>query len=286
MSGDEITYDILEIQTKFGQTDKQRYDEDWIRNKRDQIRAYLIQVEYRKQGFVNPVWLQDINMVQFTPVKESDLDYGICGSCNISKAVLPQHITLYNPDSQNEDNGLKIITPCGKDQFYYLPLEVLKNIPKEHPRSKFSYYFNMNDQYFINKIYNNGLKLRVMGVFERPSDINVVNNLLITSGNLVVGAVYKVINYQIVHNSLGYNLGQTFTAVNTTYTGLGAVELANPIQLFNESTSAYPVTSAMARQIVLEICTKEFGIEESKVSSYKNDLADDNTQITNKAAQV
>jgi hypothetical protein len=286
MTGDELTYDILDIITKFGQTDRQRYDEDWIRNKRDQLRAYFIQMEHRKQGFINPVWLQDLGVVQFTPVKESDIDYGVCGSCNISKAVLPQHIPLYNPDSQNEDNGLKIMTPCGRDMFYYLPLEVIRNIPKEHPRSKFYYYFTLNNNHFINKVYGTGLKPRVMMVAERPADINVINNLEVPSGALVVGTVYKVINYQIVHNSLAYMPGQTFTAVNALYTGAGSVVLANPVELFSESTSTYPVTNAMARAIVLEMCTKEFGVEESKISDYKNDMADDNTQVTNRAAQI
>jgi len=286
MTGDELSYDVINLLTKFGFTQDQRYDIDWIRNKRDQIRAYLIQMEFQKRGFVNPVWMQDLNVIQFTPVKVSDIDYGICGSCNISKTTIPQHIPLYNPDSQNEDNGLKIMSPCGTNSFYYLPLESIKLIPKEHPRSLFNYYFNINNQYYVNKYYNTGLQLRVMGVFERPAEINIVSNLEISSGSLIVGTVYKVINYQIVHNGLGYNPGQTFTAVNTTYTGSGSVVLNNPVQLFDEATSTYPVTNSMARLIVYEMLTKEFGVEKEQVSAYKNDIGDDNTQVTNRAAQV
>lgn len=288
LTGDEITFDAINLITKFGFTDTQRYDTDWIRFKRDEIRAYFIQQEYRQKGFVNPVWLQDLNVIQFTPVKESDIDYGVCGGCNISKANIPQHIPLYNPDTQNEDNGLKIMSPCGKDNFYYLPLETYKYIPNEHPRKKFNYYFNFNDSYFVTKKYNTGLKLRVIGCFERPSDINNINNLEVTSGQISIGVSYTVINFQVVYNGLGYNVGQTFIGVagQSTYTGAGSVILTNEIQPYSEQTSTYPVTNAMARMIVIEMLAKEFGIEQAAVSAYKNDIADDNTQITNKAAQI
>ena len=287
MTGDLITFDVINLITKFGFKDTQRYDTDWVRNKRDELRAVFIQNEFRQKGFANPVWFQDLNVIQFTPVKESDIDYGICGTCNISKAIIPQHIPLYNPDSQNEDAGLKIMTPCGKDMFYYLPLEVYKNIPEEHPRKKFNYYFNYNDSYFVTKKYPTGLQLRVQGVFENPAAINTIQNLEVPSGSIQNGVSYTVINYQIVYNGLGYNVGTTFTGTSTaTFTGAGAVILANPIQPFSEQTSTYPVTNAMARMIVMEMMIKEFGVEQAAISAYKNDIGDDNTQITNKAAQV
>ena len=45
------------------------------------------------------------------------------------------------------------------------------------------------------------------------------------SGQLIVGLIYYVITDILTHNSVTYNVGDKFTAVNTTYTGNGfAVE--------------------------------------------------------------
>lgn len=283
MTGAFISYSILNLLTKFGYTQDSRYSIPWINNKRDQIRANLIQAEFRKFGFVNPVWQQDVNLVQFTPVTESDIDYGICGSCPVSKAYLPPHIHLFNPDAQNEDNGIKLISPCGTNQFYQYSLDLLKQLPDGHPRKKFNYYWEIGEQYFVNKKLD---QLRALIVCQRPSDVNTINNTIVQSGNLIINTSYRVIKYQITHNGLGYNPGQTFVAVNTTYTGQGAVILTNSVLAFDEATSNYPCTADMARIIELEMLTKEFNIEKEQVSQFKNDYGETNNQVTNKAAQI
>ena len=283
MTGAELTYDIINILTHFGYNGDIRIDPEWLNNKRDQTRAYLITQEFKRVGFVNPSWYQDLNLLQFTPIVASDIDYGICGSCPVSKTNLPPTISLFNPDNQNEDNGFKLISPCGTTQYFYYPLDVLKQIPSEHPRLKFAYYWEIGTYLYVNKKVD---KLRSIAILQRPSDANNISNLIVASGSLVVGTVYKVVNFQIVHNGLGYNVGQTFTAVNANYTGQGAVVLANPVLAFDENTTNYPVDGEMARLITLEILTKEFGLEKQQISSYKNDLGDDATQITQRAAQV
>lgn len=283
MTKNEIKDDIINLLTKFGFTDDQRYDPDWLLFKIDEVRAYLIRQEYKQLGFTNPSWFQDLNLLRFTPVVYSDIDYGVCGDCPISKAVIPDNIPLYNPDNQNEDNGIKVLSACGTKQFYYLPLEVLRQIPSEHPRSKFNYYFKIGNQIFVNQKVN---WLRINAVFQNPDAINTINNLVVPSGSLVVGTSYTVIGYQVVHNGLGYMPGQTFTAVNTVYTGSGAVELTTPVQAFNNATSNYPVTNDMARLITIEILTREFGVEKQQIAAIKGDFGDDGTQVTNKAAQV
>lgn len=282
-TGRQITDDIYNLLTKFGATQDQRYDKDWLAYKRDQVRAQLIQLEFKQRGSTNPSWYQDLNLIQFTPVTTSDIDYGICCGCAVSKAIIPETVPLFNPDAQNEEDGLRLISPCGTNQFYYKALDALKLIPSEHPFSKFYYYWKIGNQVYVNKHVE---QLRGLGVLQVPSDAGSINNTIVSSGNLIVGQTYQVINYQIVHNFLGYNPGQTFVAVNTTYTGAGAVILATVRLPYDDKTSNYPVSSDMARQIEIEILTKEFGIEKQQIAAFKNDIGETNDQIVNKAAQV
>lgn len=282
-TGQQITDDIFNVLTKFGATQDQRYDKTWIAYKRDQIRVQLIELEFKQRFSTNPSWYQDLNLIQFTPVTASDIDYGICGSCPVSKAIVPETIPLFNPNAQNEEDSLRLISPCGTKQFYFKQLDVLKQIPSEHPFNKYCYYWKIGNQIFVNKYVN---QLRGLAVLQNPSDAGSINNTIISSGSLIVGQTFQVINYQIVHNNLGYNPGQTFVAVNPNYTGNGAVILATVKLPYDDKTSNYPVSIDMARQITLEILTKEFGLEEKQISAFKNEYGETNSQITNKAAQV
>lgn len=283
MTGQQITDDVFNLLTKFGATQDQRFDKTWIAFKRDQIRAQLIALEFKQRGSTNPSWYQDLNLIQFTPVSTSDIDYGICGSCPVSKAILPETIPLFNPDAQNEDDSLRLISPCGTMQYYFKALDVLKQIPSEHPFNKFYYYWKIGNQVYVNK---NVQLLRGLGVLQTPSENGTINNTIVASGSLIVGQVYQVINYQVVHNALGYNVGTTFTAVSTTYTGQGAVVLNTVKVSYDEKTTNYPVSNDMARQIEIEILTKEFGIEKQQIAAFKNEFGETNDQIVNKAAQV
>lgn len=285
MTAKQLVDDILNIITKFGRTKSQRYNEDWVYFKINQIRGTLIPVNYRKEGSVNPMWFQDLNLQQFTPVKESDLDWGICGNCKVYKAIIPANIQLFNTrNSQNKiDEGIKIMSPCGTKEFYPISLEAFKQIPEGHPKKLFDYYWRIGNAFYQRKAE----KLRIHIIPRNPEEINTIQNTIIPSGQLVVGTQYKVLNYQIVTGTgQGYNVGATFTATTSTYTGQGNVVLANPVQPFDYETTEYPVDDEIARQIVVEIITKELGLSNEQITAFKNEYGATNNQPTNKAAQV
>lgn len=286
MTAKELVHDILNIITKFGRTKSQRYNEDWVYFKINQVRAMLIIMNYGKTNSVNPMWFQDLNLQQFTPVKESDLDWGICGNCPVSKAVIPPNVQLFSArNSQNSnDEGIKIMSPCGTKEFFYMPLEALKQLPKGHTKHLFNYYWRIGNQIYVNKKLE---MLRIQLIAQNPEEINTIQNTIIPSGQLVVGTQYKVLNYQIVTGTgQGYNAGATFTATIPTYTGKGSVILANPVLPFSYEESEYPISSEMARQIVVEIITKELALSNEQVTAFKNEYGATNNQPTAKAAQV
>lgn len=273
MTGREITYTIIDILTRHGYTDDSRLDEDQINFMRDNARAQLINLEFDKTKIIDPAWIQDLGFVQLSPVDFNDDSTIPYCECILSKVTLPDTIDLRSPNS-GTDSGIKVISSCGKNQFYPYFIELLQGIPKEHTRNKFHYYFMVGNALYLNKKMD---KVRVLAVLLNPSGANNINTEYILSGNLVVGTSYTVYESQIVHNSLGYNAGQTFTAVNTNYTGTGKVKTTSRTSVYTEDSS-YPVQGAMARQIILEVLTKEFAIEESKITDVKNSSADDEAE--------
>jgi len=270
MTGNEITYTIIDILTRFGYTDDSRLEPENIQFMRDNVRVQMIKQEFDKTKTVDPVWVQDLGFVLTTPVNfDDDVNIPYC-ECLLSKVTIPGNIDLRSPNT-NVDSSLKIIGSCGKKQYFPYQIELLQLIPKEHTRNKFSYYVPVGSSIYLNKLVD---KVRVIGVFEKPSEVNEVTTEYVMSGDLVVGQSYVVKRAQIVHNSLGYNVGQTFTAVNTTYTGNGYVVSASRTKAYTED-SFYPIQGDMARQLILDILTKEFLIEESKISDVKNSSSDD-----------
>lgn len=271
MTKNEIVYTIINVLTRFGFTDDSRFDPDQISFMVDNVRGQLIKIEFDRTKVVDPTWKQDLGFVQVTPVNFAD-DPSILGcDCMIGKLSIPDSIDLRSPNT-NTDSALTIMSACGTNLFYPTNLELFRMVPKEHVKNKFNYYAPVGNALYLNRLPK---KVRVIGVFAKPSDVNDINSEYVLSGDLVVGTSYKVYAAQITHNSLGYNVGQTFTAANTTYTGNGFVKLVSQSSGYSDETSSYPVQPDMARQIWLEILTKEFGIEETKIADIKNSSADD-----------
>jgi len=261
---------ILDILTKFGRTDDSRFDETWIGNMYDQIRSQLIVAEYQQTGIVDRNWLTDLGLTTFYPVNFAD-DESVNYCCSdMSKTTLPNLIPL---GKDGFDLGLfSLISACGTKEYYFQPMSSWKMIPKEHVRSRFSYYDRINTALYVNKKIE---KLRPIVVLASPEDGYIVNSAPITSGNLVNGTVYRVKYGQIFYSGATQLEDSTFTAgATTTFTGTGKVYLASQLQTLSE-TQPYPVSSDMARQIALEMLTKEFKIEDSALADAFNDSADD-----------
>lgn len=270
MTGNEITYTIINLLTRFGFTDDSRLDPDQIAFIRDTVRAQLINQEFIATKTVDSAWLQDIGFVQTTPVNFNDTENIPYCECIVSKLTLPDSLSLYNPQSAT-DSSVKLISSCGTRQFYYYPIELLSQIPKEHIRNNFYYYYRVGNSYYINKKVD---KVRAIMALASPKNSFINNNQYINSGSLIVGKIYIVKDSQVTHDGATYNPEQIFQAQNSVYTGTGKVVMQSPLSAYNED-SPYPVRMSMARQIILEVLTKEFGIEESKITDVKNNSEDD-----------
>jgi hypothetical protein len=245
---------------------------DWLPLKIDEVRAQLIVDSWNKNESLDQNWLTDLGLVTFHKVNFSDdvnVDY--CG-CPISKAYIPQVISL-NSKSPNQDLGIQmIVSVCGKNSYANKPLTFWKMIPKEHTYNMFPMYYRINTALYVNR---NVEKLRIVALLTRPEDGYFIKSEPIASGSIVSGTSYIVKFGSIVYNSTVYAEDTTFTGVvSATYTGSGTVYLASQKVAYRD-TYPYPISADMARQITLEICTKEFGIEKGQITDVRNDSKDD-----------
>lgn len=267
-----IIDDIKNLASRFNVTDENRLNNSWLPFKIDEVRAQLIAQQYKDTEILDQNWLTDLGLVTFHKVNlADDVTVSYCG-CPISKTYIPQVVNLPTK-SINQDLGVQMImSACGKTSYYNRPLTQWKQIPSEHTYQQFPFYYRINTALYVNRHVE---QLRIVAILARPEDGYYILSTPITSGGIVSGIVYIVKFGQVIYNSTVYNAEDTFTGTSaTTFTGAGSVYLDDQKVAYRD-TYPYPVSADMARQITIEICTKEFGIERGQITDERNDSKDD-----------
>ena len=279
-----ILDDCMLLLTKFQDTDDNRVDPDWLSYTIDKVRAQLIEKEYIDTEFISPTWLTDLGVLDFYKVNFADDATITYCDCDISKTTIPQTISLYNGNGNIDLGMYAVMSTCGKTKFYNRPMTTWSMLTCDHSHSLFHYFSRINTALYVNKVIE---KLRVIAILFNPEDGVLVNSAPVTSGNVEDGVVYLVKYKQIYYNGKTYQPNTTFTGAvtidtssdetETTFTGTGTVYLYTQAVQATQ-TAPYPVNADMARDIVIEIMTKEFGIERSILPDFKND-SKDQTQL-------
>jgi len=273
-----IIDDLSIILTKFSETDDSRLDDDYLSYKIDDVRAVLITERYKENKEMDSSWLQDLGLVSFNKVNYADDSSVIGCDCPISKAFIPQVLSL-SLGNGNQDLGLyNVLSSCGKTGYYPYELSKWRMLTTGTERSKFHYYSRVNNALYVNKVVD---KLRILAVLRNPEDGFVKSSLPIASGSIVSGTVYIVKFGQVIYSGTTYQPNDTFTGTSATnfFTSTGLVYLYSEARAFID-TDPYPISADMSRQIVIEILTKEFQIEKQAVIDIINDSKDDaNKQI-------
>ena len=237
----------------------------WI----DQVRAQLIIADYKQNGILRQEWLTELGFVPFWRVNfANNPDITYC-NCDISQGFVPK-VVSFTAEGGNADIGLvAVMSACGTKNYYQYGMNIWKDIPSEHPRSLFNYYYRVDTAMYVNKQVES---LRLIAVLESPEDGYIIQSAPVESGDLVAGETYIVKRKQITYNFITIPIDGTFIAQTgiTTYSGTGTVYLADQLAELSR-TEPYPVGSDMARQIVIEICTKEFNIARNSIPDVLND---------------
>ncbi len=272
-SRQQYIYDLKRFLTKNSLTDDSRLNNNHLGFLIDQRRAKEIRDSYKRNPVIEPIWLQDYGLTEFTPVNKNE-DKSIVSGCDskFSKAVLPSVVSLIDPISNTHDLGTySIRSTDGRNEFQYLSADKLFLLNKDSVLSKISSYVKIGNAVYLTPQVRYAKPILVL---ESPLDGYVFDDMYIPSGNLVVGVIYVVAAGQITHNAIKYNIGQTFTAANTTFTGLGKVQYNNQKRQMTNN-DPYPMSSTMAEVVKMKILSQDFTFERSVVADTKNDSADD-----------
>lgn len=271
-----IIDDLKNILTDFNLSDEHRLDDNWLSNKIDQVRAQIIVDDYNKNGVVRQEWLSDLGFVPFWRVNFANSPNITYCECDISQGFVPK-VVSFTGEGGNPDIGLpSVISACGKYKYYPYNINLWKDIPSDHPRSLFNYYYRVDTAMYVNKQVEN---LRMIAVLETPEEGYIIQSAPVESGDLVAGTTYIVKRSQITYNFTTIPVNGTFIAQAglTTYSGTGKVYLADQLLAISR-TQPYPISMDMAREIVIQICTKEFQIAKGEMPDVLNDSADDETE--------
>lgn len=276
MTRKEATDYILEILTKSEFTDDSRLDEDFIGFLIDKKREKVIRDSYSRNGSIDPTWLQDLGMVSCTEVSyNDDKTLPVC-DCTFGKVTLPPTISLRSPLANKENTGINaILSACGSREFYPKPISrlfQLTTLRDKHPEKAYEYYARVHDAVYT---YPYKAMIRPILILANPLDGYVITSESIPSGSLTVGTVYTVYGSQIVHNSIPYNPGDDFTAVNTVFTTLGGgtVQYKNQKRKMTKYDE-YPLPGMMMEEILMKILTIDYKLEQSQIVDMKNNSKD------------
>jgi len=277
MTKKQITDDLINLFSRFSQTDEQRIDEDYFAYKIEQARVSEIIKEYNVTGIIDQNWLLDFGIYDLTKVNFADDPNVTSCACDIMKAEIPSVMNLTSLGDGNLDLGLKVISACGKTDYTYYPLEAWRLIPKEHVRSKFHYYQRFGNKIYVNKLVNS---LRFIGIPETTDGLIIKKTLPVISGSVKAGVTYMVKggSGSLTYNGVIYLPTNTFVGVTgiTTFTASGTCQLFyNNFEVAMTENDPYPVSAHLARQIVISILTTELQIERQQVADVVNDSADD-----------
>jgi len=275
----EAIYDIITILTKASFTDESRLDPDYIGYKIDEKRAKEIRDSYNRQQLIDPIWIQDYGVFDTTEVNYADDKTFTYLDCKLAKATLPQTISFGNGlASINNLGDYSFRSINGREEYFFRQnsklMEILSDLPKSHPLRKFAYYSRVGDaRYFVSKDADIvPAKLRAMLILENPLDGYVLTTENVTT--LTIGTQYEVVSDQITHNSVIYLAGSTFTAVNTTFTGIGKVQHLNQKRRMTNN-DPYPFSKSQMEVVILKLLTQEYGIEASRVAEIRNNSQDE-----------
>lgn len=272
----QIVDDIIILATRFSESDETRLDEDYLAFKVEQARVSEIIKEYNVTGVIDQNWLVDFGIYNLSKVNFSDDPIVDFCSCDIMKAQIPAVMNLTALGEGNLDLGLKVMSACGKTHYTAYPLEMWRNIPKEHTRSKFHYYQRFGSIIYVNKLTEN---LRFIGIPETTEGLMIKKTLPVVSGGIKSGYSYTVKGTTglVVYNGVNYLPNATFTGTATsTFTASGNSQVFyTNYEVEMTDNDPYPVSAHLARQIVISVLATELNLEKQQVADKINDSVDD-----------
>lgn len=235
-------------------------------------RARGIREEYDRNLFIDPTWVQDYGNTDVTIVNSSDDPSVELTSRCVSKVTLPDIVSLA------DDRGVhRISTPSRLTDFYRTTEENYYRFIPGQVELKFNYWWRIGDAHYLS---TKETQVRPFLILGNPMDGFVLQTEWVASTDLTVGQSYTVYLTQIIHNSVAYNPGQSFTAATTSYTGNGKVKFTNMKRAMTEN-DPYPMGRTLLEYVMMKIFSEEFNIAKQQVGDVISDAQDKTLALQN-----
>ncbi len=230
-------------------------------------RAAVIRETYLQSREIDPNVLQDMEVTEVENVLSSDDPSIMYGSSNLGKITTPRVVSM--PDARGYYRVASVSNAC---LYEYIEIAKFMDLLNHygHVYSSMKLFTQINNAIYIHP-YSNHVKMNL--ILDNPLEGQIKFTEKVRTGNLVVGVSFTVTTGQIVHNFVTYNAGDTFIAVNRSFTGTGEVYYTTKIRSLTV-TDPYPMSVEMMNKVTVSIFTREFQIEAKRVADVKNDAQD------------
>lgn len=236
----------------------------------NKYRAKAIVEMYRSTGLINPSWVQDFGVVNFTKVKSVDDPAITNADCLYGKYTVPSIVGLEG------DKGVYRVASADKTKKYYpLSFDRFMSLQKDTTRANWNYFTRVGNAIYVHPYIPQG---NMQLIIDDPFQGFSINTENVVSGELTIGDSFTVISGSVTHNSIKYISGQSFTAVSATFTGSGIVQYTNKKRAMR-LTDQYPMDHSLTEFVVMNLLTKEFAIEAKEVADIRNDSQDQGVRI-------
>ena len=237
-------------------------------------RSIAIRQQYSKTLEIEPVWLQDQGPLPCTTVTSADDPIIPVSSVTLSRITIPTVAHLPG------NSGIYRVASATKQITYYPTTQSrFFDFVQGSYRARNNYYFRVGTSLYVNSVVD---YIDPILILDDPMEGTIFDTENQQPGDLIVGTLYVVASGTIVHNSVQYNVGQQFTAVNNTFITLtpfsGTVQLVNQVRPIKD-TDPYPMGFDLWEMIMLKILTQDFKIEQSEIAEIRNDSQDQGTLI-------
>lgn len=274
MTPEEIIYDIRTLLRQLH--DDSSVKDAHILRKISNYRALFIKIDNEANKRLEDSWFQRLKLTSLTPVFSSDDPTIGFTTVKMGRCTLPTIIDLDMMAS------IRLTTASRMKEVYYKDFAMLREmIMADDYRLKiFDFYTKMGQNTYYFYPYHDRISPDL--ILDDPFDGYIFNTEFGDLANLSHGISYTVVDGTIkslatsgtVDIETIYKKGETFIADgNLVYSGIGHVVLTTQITAFSE-TSNYPIGADIAQRIVMEILTKDFQLQMTKIVDVINDSMD------------
>lgn len=268
VKAEDIIWDCMHILAKGKPTNDFRVNEDIIMEKVNSYREMFILQQYYKTNRVDPVVVQHYGVFEFTRINSADDESLNPLSICLGKYTLPRRVAL--PDGI----ALRLTLPSSQKRVFKIAQDTLYLMISLNDRrlQMFSYYFEMFDSVYIYPYEDRG---NAQVVLVNPLEGPVFQTEKVLSGSVEPLLNYTVYGGQVDYVGTVYDIGATVvgTLGQPFYSGPGYLK-HQPQYRQRNYRDPYPISAAMARQIILEILTKDYQIEAKQVADIVQDSQD------------